>query len=301
MGSNMSQDPNRFGPSGEPPSELPAIDQAMLLALSHRPRGGAPLTIDQESLLDQWVAGSLPPAEADRAADLTKRNGFAAERVLERRLIEAAHEGPAVPAALAARVLQIPRPNERAAASAGPIAAVSKSFWSILSGWQWSGLGAAVAATLVVAVVGLRMWQEPPKTYKTMQFAMVTIDDRAAFGPRVRSLQPQPAKDGFADYDIPADLIRRSIAGAAGLGQVEATEWATFLPTTTMPGGATQGPTQVLIDRTLAERSTGDWKARSQLPVRVYDLADPRWAAIRNQVGGAAPAQTRLLLVVPRL
>jgi hypothetical protein len=302
MGSEMNQGPNRSGTgsAGEPPDELLAVDAAMLVALSHRPRGGAPLTADQEDLLDRWVSGELSPADMDRAAELTKHNCFAAERVFERRLIEAANDGPAVPAALSSRVLQAVRPRERAAVAAqAPSAATAATsgFWSLLSGWQWSGLGAAVAATLVVAVIGMRMWQEPPKTYKVMQFAMVTIDDRAAFGPsRVRSLQPQPGKDGVHDADMPTDLLRRTIADVAGRGNVAPAEWSSFLPAP----ASQAGETQVLIDRSLAERLlSGDWKSRNSVPVRIYDLSDPRWSSIRNQVG-SVPAERRVLLVTQR-
>ncbi len=294
MGSDMSQDPNRVGsgPPGEPPSELLAIDQAMLLALSHRPRGGAPLTVEQEALLDNWVTGRLSASEADQAAELTKRNGFASERVLERRLIAAANDGPGVPAALASRVLAS-RPKERTAAAASP--GKSFSFWSMLSAWQWSGLGAAVAATLVVAAIGLRMWQEPAPTYRVMQFAMVNIDDRTAFGPpRVRSLQPQLTKDGFHDVDVSADLIRRTVADAAGRGLVQPAEWSAFLP-----AAEAASQTRVLIDAAVADRLSGDWKSRNAVPVRVYDLADPRWAAIRAQVS-KTPSAGRVLLVTQR-
>lgn len=295
MGSEMNQDPNRVGsgPPGDPPSELLAIDQAMLLALSHRPRGGAPLTVEQETLLDDWVAGRLAPSDADRAAELTKRNGFASERVLERRLIAAAHEGPAVPAALASRVLAS-RPKERAAAAADASPSRSFSIWSMLSAWQWSGLGAAVAATLVVAAIGLRMWQEPPQA-RVMQFAMVNIDDRSSFGPpRVRSLQPQIAKDGFQDVDVSADLIRRTIADASGSELVKPAEWSSLLP-----AAEAGSETQVLINMSVADRLAGDWKSRNSIPVRIYDLADPRWAAIRAQVKNVPPGK-RLLLVTQR-
>lgn len=298
MGSEMNQGPNRpgTGSAGEPPDELLAVDAAMLVALSHRPRGGEPLTADQEDLLDRWVSGQLSPSDMNRAADLTKRNCFAAERVFERRLIEAANEGPAVPAALSSRVLQAVRPKERAAAAVVAPAA-SSGIWSLLSGWQWSGLGAAVAATLVVAVIGMRMWHEQPKTYKVMQFAMVTIDDRSAFGPpRVRSLQPQPEKDGFQDADMPTDLLRRTIADVAGRGNVTPSEWSSFLP----PSAAQTGEVRILIDRSLSERLlAGDWKSRNTVPVRIYDLADPRWSSIRNQVGKGS-SDVRAMLVTQR-
>ena len=90
--------------------DLRSIDRAMLLALSHRQRDSTPLSLDQERLLDSWIADRLPPIDADRAAELTKHNRFAAERILERRLISAANEGPGVPSTLAARVLRASRP-----------------------------------------------------------------------------------------------------------------------------------------------------------------------------------------------
>ena len=54
----------------------------MLLALSHRQGDSTRLSLDQERLLDSWVAGGLSPSDADRAAELAKHNLFAAERVL---------------------------------------------------------------------------------------------------------------------------------------------------------------------------------------------------------------------------
>ncbi len=300
MGSDMNQDPNRpgSGAGAEPPEELMAVDAAMLVALSHRPRSGDPLTADQEDLLDRWVSGQLSAADMERATELTKHNCFAAERVIERRLIAAADDGPEVPAALSSRVLQAVRPKERASIAATPAAS---GFRSLLSAWQWSGLGAAVAATLVVAVVGLRMWQEQPKTYKLMQFAMVTIDDRGALGgSRVRSLQQQQQqqhdKAGFVDTDMPTDLLRRTIADVAGRGSVAPSEWTPFLP----EAAQQTANTQVLIDRSVSERIlSGDWRSRNLVPVRIYDLADSRWSTIRSQVG-QLPADTRALLVTQR-
>jgi hypothetical protein len=107
----MSKDPKDM--EDRPPmgmsDDLQSIDQAMLLALSHRQRDSTPLSLDHERLLDSWMADRLPPIDADRAAELTKHNRFAAERILERRLISAANEGPGVPSTLAARVNRPPR------------------------------------------------------------------------------------------------------------------------------------------------------------------------------------------------
>jgi hypothetical protein len=86
--------------------DLRAVDQAMLLAISPGQRAQTPLSVDQERLIDKWIAGHLPPIDADRAAELVKGNRLAAERVLERRLMVAASVGPAVPSALADRILK---------------------------------------------------------------------------------------------------------------------------------------------------------------------------------------------------
>src|SRR5215813_9301010 len=118
------------------PDDLRPTDRAMLIALSHRQRDSTPLSPDQERLLDGWVDGRLPSIDADRAAALAKLNVFAAERVLERRLISTANEGPGVPGTLAERVLR---------ASRSPGTRTARRFnvrWPTFSGWQWSGLGA---------------------------------------------------------------------------------------------------------------------------------------------------------------
>ena len=155
------------------PDDLRSIDLAMLLALSHRQRDNTPLSLDQERLLDSWIGDGLPPIDADRAAELTKHNRFAAERILERRLISAANEGPGVPSTLAARVLRASRPPRIGAGG------IFNLRWPTLSGWQWSGLGAAVAATAVIAIFGFQFWQEQLRSDQSFQIAMVTIEDRS--------------------------------------------------------------------------------------------------------------------------
>ena len=101
----MSNDPkDRGDPPGDMPDDLEATDRAMLSAISRRQRDNTPLSLDQERLLDSWIAGRLPPNDADRAADLTKSNKLAAERILEHRLLTAANAGPDVPSALSERI-----------------------------------------------------------------------------------------------------------------------------------------------------------------------------------------------------
>src|SRR4051794_6765760 len=79
------------------PDDLSVLDQAVLLAISHRQRDSTPLSLDQDRLLDSWISGRLPPEDRIRAAELAKHNTFAAERILESRLIAAANEGSSVP------------------------------------------------------------------------------------------------------------------------------------------------------------------------------------------------------------
>src|SRR5262245_44360385 len=86
--------------------EPEAVDQVMLAVLSNRGRDATPLSADQERLLDDWVAGRLAPADAERMAALVRQNVLAVERVLERRLQAAASEGPPVPRRVTARILK---------------------------------------------------------------------------------------------------------------------------------------------------------------------------------------------------
>ena len=176
--------------------DSPTTDRAILTALSHRQGDSTPLSPDQERLLDGWVAGRLSSFDADRAADLAKHNVFAAERILERRLISAANEGPAVPRNLAARVLRASRP---------PTSVTRRIFkWPTPSGWRWarpsaaaisattwSRVGAAainqhllgyvlMAATVIVAVFGFQFWQLRPQ--QSFQIAMVTNRRSQRFG-----------------------------------------------------------------------------------------------------------------------
>src|SRR5258708_29088518 len=112
-----------------------AVDPVMLAVLSNRGRDATMLSSDQERLLDDWVAGRLAPAEAERAAALAKQNTLAAERVLERRLLEAARQSPPVPQDLAGRILK-----------ASPVAKASPTggWWRSLDRWRWQGLAGAV-------------------------------------------------------------------------------------------------------------------------------------------------------------
>jgi hypothetical protein len=239
----MNDDPKdrEDAPQSGMPDDLNEIDRAMLAAIFHRQRDTTPLSLDQESLLDSWIAGRLPAKDADRAAELAKFNKLAAERVLERRLIAVANEGPDIPSALSAQILRASRPwhgkiaasertvlspsayverpgaptplSERILRVSGPPRSGPGGLfnlrWPMLSAWQWSGLGAAAAAIAVIAVFGFQVWQVQLRSDQSFQIAMVTIEDRSVLlegsGYRTRGRRQEPLTPNAASRQQPGD------------------------------------------------------------------------------------------------
>jgi hypothetical protein len=258
--------------------DLRSTDRAMLVALSHHQRDSTPLSPDQERLLDGWVDGRLSSIDADRAAELAKHSVFAAERVLERRLISAANEGPGVPGTLAERVLRASRPPG------------TRLRLPTFSGWQWSGLGAFAAALVVIAIFGFQFWQQRPE--QSFQIAMVTIEDRSVLAEgmrRTRGMQPpspqtssgrESVKYRFQDINIPTVLLQRAIASASNnKGVAEHSELMNFLHA---QNDTYNNQARVLIDSALADSLLGRTEGLTE--VRVYDLDDLRSANIRSKI-----------------
>jgi hypothetical protein len=266
--------------SAHPPDgsdEPEAVDPVMLAVLSNRGREATLLTSDQERLLDDWVAGRLAPAEAERAAALTKQNSLAAERVLERRLLEAARQSPPVPQDLTARILK-----------ASPVAKASPTggWWRSLDRWRWQGLAGAVVLAGVVAVVGVPLWQQTMQGGDSMQVAMVTINDRnALFEPsdvRMRGPGPQPGpvvEQRFHDVEVPTSILKGLVAAAASPRSVASREIEPYL---SMSGDGR--PAHVIVDSALKAKIDASGDSERML-VRIYDLEDPRAADIRPLVG----------------
>ncbi len=308
--------------------DLRPIDLAMLLALSHRQRDSTPLSLDQERLLDSWIGGRLPPIDADRAAELPKHNRFAAERILESRLLSTANEGPGVPSTLTARVFRTSRPhNERAAdhvperrliaARSGALSALAAAppppktatggifnlRWPTLSGWQWSGLGAAVAATAVITVFGFQFWQARSRPDQSFQIAMVTIEDRSVLSVGARRTRGPIASTGsesgsyFRDVDVPTGLLQRAIASAStNKAVVEHSDLMNYLRS---QNDAFDNQVRILIDSTLADSLSGKRDEPHSIRVRVYDLDDPRTATIRRKIK-ALQAEAHFILLTLR-
>ena len=279
--------------TGRPPEsrdEPEAPDPVMLAVLSNKGRNAVALSAEQERLLDAWVAGRLAPQDATRAEGLARDNRRAAERVLERRLLEASRDG-AVPEALSARVL---------AAVSPPVATTAPRSW-----WQglqvgWTGvLGlAAMAAILLIALAPLLQRTFQPGD--SLQVAMAEIGDRSAlFEPsdvRLRgpTPQPPPADLRFRDVEMPTALLRDLLKAAReGPTPDMVRALQPYIPL----GAAAAPAPRIVLDAALRQRIDG--AASDRLPVRIYDLADPRADDIRKLLGAAGEGRAWLLTLKP--
>jgi hypothetical protein len=304
----MSDDPKtpESGPLGAMPEDLNEIDRAMLSAISHRQRDDTPISFEQERLLDSWIAGRLSSDDADRAAELTKHNKLAAERILERRLVAVANEGPDVPSALSARILRASRP---------PISGRGALFslrWPTFSAWQWSGLGAAAAAIAVIAVLGFEVWRVHLQSDQSFQIAMVTIEDRSVLlegsGYRTRGRQqqdlipnapstPKP-ENHFRDVEVPTVLLRRALNGASI--DKQSSEHSELMTSLRAQNQSLDSQALILIDSLLAESISETAPERSSTQIRVYDLDDPSALAIRRKIRTLPAGAQAILLTLRR-
>ena len=261
--------------------EPEAVDQVMLAVLANRGRNATVLSADQERLLDAWVAGRLAPDEAARAATLVRQNTLAAERVLERRLQEAAErQGPPVPQGLTARVLKTGAP---------PKASSSGGWWRSLGRRQWMGIVGAAALASIVAIVGIPVLQQAMRGGAPLQVAMATIGDRnplfESSDIRMRGTVPQPgapADQRFRDVEIPTSILKGLFATAAQPGSAASREIEPYLPAS---AGGAKGPVRVIVDSALRERVEAS-ASGNRMVVRLYDLGDPRAADIRSVIPG---------------
>ena len=270
--------------------EPEAVDQVMLAVLSNRGRDATDLSAEQERLLDDWLAGRLAPDDAERAAALVRQNTLAAERVLERRLQAAASESPPVPQQLTAQILK---------ASAPPKASALGAWWRSLGRWQWTSIAGAAALASILVVAGMPMLRQMMSGGGPLQVAMVTINDRGplfeASDLRMRGTTPPPGPvtgERFRDVEMPTALLKDLIAATGQPKSATSREIERYV----LAGETTDRPVRVIVDSSLKQRI--DTADRDRLPVRVYDLNDPRSTDVRSLVGLPPGSERAFLLTV---
>jgi hypothetical protein len=180
-----------------------------------------------------------------------------------------------------------------------------------LTGWQWSGLGTAVAATAVIAVFGFQYWQTQLQSEKGFQIAMVTIEDRSvlfdsqARRTRGRQQSTQSSENNssekaaggrFQEIEVPTALLRRAIAST--LTDKMATGRSELMNYLRAHSSAFDSRSQILIDADLAARVSQD--APDVTRVRAYDLNDPHSASIRNEIKMLVADSRAVLLTLGR-
>jgi hypothetical protein len=272
--------------------EPEAVDQVMLAVLSNRGRDATALSAEQERLVDDWVAGRLAADDAERAAVLVRQNALAAERVLERRLQAAASESPPVPQQLMAQILK---------ASAPPKASALGAWWRSLGRWQWTSLAGAAALASILVVAGMPLLQQMMSGGGPLQVAMVTINDRSplfeASDIRMRGTGARPgspADQRFRDIEMPVSVLKSVLSAAATPSAATAREIDPYLRAASDASGQ---PVRVVVDAALREK-VDPLQASDRVPVRIYDLRDPRAADILPAIGSLPDSGRVYLLTV---
>jgi hypothetical protein len=117
---------------------------SLMAALFNRQRRWLPLSADETRVVDEFAAGRLAGEAAAVAERLVRDNAFAAERVMERHLLQQAESGPSPPPALTERILE---QAERATAPRSPI---KRPFLAALLSWKAAGVAVAAVAAMVL-------------------------------------------------------------------------------------------------------------------------------------------------------
>jgi hypothetical protein len=236
------------------------------------------------------LAGRLAPDDAGRATALVRQNALAAERVLERRLQAAASESPPVPQQLTAQILE---------ASAPPKVSALGAWWRSLGRWQWTSLAGAAALASILVVAGMPMLRQM-MTGGPLQVSMVTINDQGplfeASDLRMRGTTPPPGPptgERFRDVEMPIALLKDLVATTGQPNSATARELERYV---LGAGETADRPIRVIVDSSLRQRI--DAADRDRMPVRVYDLNDPRSADIKRLVGLPAANERAYFLTV---
>lgn len=248
-------------------------EDAFLYAVAKQPTGYTTLNEDECAALEAWFAGVATATQIERAKAAIRQNIAAKELLLSMQLQLAAQASPPVPDRISRAILR--------RAASGPR-------WSIrdvlhlptLGRWQLAGLGAAVAAA-VVLTVGLH----PGDQGGAQRFQVAALSDRSVLGEAggsvVRGLSAPTggtstgtlsgAPRSFVEVDVPTTILQALF----GIGQQP-----TAKPTDPAVAAAARALLQVqqepfpalIFDRDL-EALIRSGKAAEIVVVRVYDLS----------------------------
>jgi hypothetical protein len=274
-----------------------------MAALFNRRRQWLPLTPDQIRIVDELVAGRLAGEAAAAAERLVRENAFAAERVMERRLLQQAESSPAPPRALAESIL---KEAERATTRRSSIKRPLGAGW--LS-WRTAGVVGVIAAAMVLGgELLLNPVRSPTGTghdaeeannnandpASPVQVAMATIVNRDLLlepsdaklrgeagrsstgntSPRKAPETSESVVPRFYDIEVPSDLLAGWMARARAGSQIPSAELAPLV------GGLQTFKSShniaILFDEALrtriVETPPGVPKQTSVTRLRVYDL-----------------------------
>ena len=278
-------------------------DGSLMAALFNRRRQWLPLSPDQIRIVDEFVAGRLAGEAAAAAERLVRENAFAAERVMERRLLQQAESSPAPPRALAESILE---EAERAATRRSPVKRRLGAAW--LS-WRTVGLVGVTAAAMVLGGELLlnpvrsptgtgheakEANNNPSDPASPVQVAMATVANRDLLlepsdvrlrgeagrsstgnaNPRKAPETSESVVPRFYDIEVPSDLLAGWMARARAGSRIPSAELAPLV------GGLqtfkSSQNVAILFDEALRSRIVetppGVPKQTSMARLRVYDL-----------------------------
>jgi hypothetical protein len=268
--------------------KISSAEEALLAAVAvRRKRDLSVLTDRQELLVDDWRAGRLSADQAVEAERLVRTNAVAAERVLERQLMEVAEASSPISSELEARILASVAPK--------PAAKQPRFFYRLrrLNIWQVSGLGGALTAA--AAAVALFVSSPQHSGSAPIQLAMASISERdvlfEASDVRTRGAsQTAPLAQRFKDIVIPSTTLE-------GLLDAENSwEQRAALEDFKKKAGIIDEKAFVFVDAALMEKALT--KGATNVGVRLYDLRDNRVAEVLATIKPRPPEGAAYLVTI---
>ena len=297
------------GPGGEEddtPSRRDADGASLMAALFNRRRQWMPLSSDQIKIVDEFAAGRLAEEAAAGAERLVRENAFAAERVMERRLLQQAERGPAPPRALTERILA------EAEGLVPARQAPSKSaFGAAWLSWKVAGVaGVGVAAMVLGGQLLLNPTRSPTglgqdarqvssnptdAAVPSVQVAMATIANRdLLLEPSDMKLRPDPGRSSagnansrkeprtsesvtprFYDIEVASDVVAGWMARARNGSPIPSAELEPLVGS--VQTFSSSQNRAIVFDEALQTKlpqptPPGVTKQTSVMQLRVYDL-----------------------------